>query len=162
MPERAGRSQREFSLEVEKSKLYFFFAFPKPKRGDWRGYTQTKTENNWSSFHLLEKEYWILILWEIPRSRKDQRNWKLWSKHIQFSSFQVFFKVYQNFKEGLVELLLWEIQRSFPFKIRIILHNNKTKIKIKMINLAESHFNFRQKSEQHSKMFGCIFRNGKR
>ena len=63
-----------FSLENEKTKDYFFFAFPKPKRRDWRGYTQTKTENNWSSFHLLEKEYWILILWRMPRSRRDRWN----------------------------------------------------------------------------------------
>ena len=52
---------------------------------------------------------------------------------------------------------LWKIQRSFLKKkiIYIIIKIRNKKIRIK--DLAESHFNFRQKSVQHSTMFGFAF-----
>ena len=73
MPEGLG-GLKMFSLENEKTKDYFF-CFSKAKKRKLKGGTpKQKLKNNWSSFHLLEKEYWILILWRMPRSRRDQWN----------------------------------------------------------------------------------------
>ena len=80
-----------FSLENEKTKDYFFCFFQSQKEEIEGGYTQAKTENNWSSFHLLEKEYWILILWEMPRSRKDYWNPNCDQNLFSFLLFKYFF-----------------------------------------------------------------------
>ena len=62
-----------FSLENEKTKDYAFFAFLKLKREreDWKGYTQTKTENNWSTIDYA----CVLFLWKFIYSKRSTGFW---------------------------------------------------------------------------------------
>ena len=121
------RVSKCFLLRMRKPRITLFFAFLKLKREReyWKGYTQTKTENNWSTINYA----CVLFLWKFIYSKRSTGFWycekfqgpgktsgtKNCDQNLfSFLLFQIFSKVYQ-FRKGLVELLLWEIQRSFLF-----------------------------------------------
>ena len=111
-----------FLLRMRKPRITFLL-FPKPKRGDWGGTPKQKLKTIEVVFVYSKRSTGIWYCEKFQRPGKTSGTRNCDQNYSVFPSFKYFFL---GFKKGLVELLLWKIQRSFLLK-RIVLHNNKLK-----------------------------------